>query len=88
MLCGELITTNKFGFDSGLKAIQSVQAVRGKDSVLAPLLKQLPEAALSAELDSHLADDVITNRKSGKSSNTNAELKNLIRGIESDDALR
>jgi transposase-like protein len=38
--------------------------------VLAPLLKQLTEAALEAELDSHLADDVVPNRKNGKSSKT------------------
>jgi len=38
--------------------------------VLAPLIKQLTEAALSAELDSHLTDDVVPNRKNGKSSKT------------------
>jgi hypothetical protein len=38
--------------------------------VLAPLLKQLTEAALEAELDSHLANDVVPNRKNGKSGKT------------------
>jgi len=70
MLCGELIMTDKFDFDSSLKAIQSGQAISGKDGVLAPLIKQLTEAALSAELNSHLADDVVANRKNGKSSKT------------------
>ena len=59
MLCGELIMTDKFDFNEALKAIQSGQAISGKDGVLAPLLKQLTEAALEAELDSHLADDVV-----------------------------
>jgi putative transposase len=68
MLCGELIMTDKFDFNEALKAIQSGQAISGKDGVLAPLLKQLTEAALEAELDSHLADDVVPNRKNGKSS--------------------
>ena len=68
MLCGELIMTDKFDFNEALKAIQSGQAISGKDGVLAPLLKQLTEAALEAELDSHLADDVAPNRKNGKSS--------------------
>jgi len=62
--------TERFDFNEALKAIQSGQAISGKDGVLAPLLKQLTEAALEAELDSHLADDVVPNRKNGKSSKT------------------
>ncbi len=34
------------------------RALTGKDGILTPLIKQLTEAALSAELDSHLASDV------------------------------
>ena len=59
--------TEKFDFNEALKAIQSGQAISGKDGVLAPLIKQLTEAALEAELESHLADDVVPNRKNGKS---------------------
>jgi transposase-like protein len=70
VLKGELIMTDKFDFNEALKAIQSGQAISGKDGVLAPLLKQLTEAALEAELDSHLADDVVPNRKNGKSAKT------------------
>jgi transposase-like protein len=70
MLLGELIMTDKFDFNEALKAIQSGQAISGKDGVLAPLIKQLTEAALEAELDSHLADDVVPNRKNGKSGKT------------------
>ena len=62
--------TDKFDFNETLKAIQSSQAISGKDGVLAPLLKQLTEAALEAELDSHLADEVIPNRRNAKSSKT------------------
>ena len=62
--------TEKFDFNEALKAIQSGQSVSGKDGVLAPLIKQLTEAALEAELDSHLADDVLPNRKNGKSKKT------------------
>lgn len=60
----------KFDFEQALKAIQSGQAISGKERVLAPLVKQLTEAALEAELDSHLADDVVANRRNGKSSKT------------------
>jgi len=62
--------TEKFDFNEALKAIQSGQAISGKDGVLAPLIKQLTEAALEAELESHLADDVVPNRKNGKSGKT------------------
>ena len=70
MLYGELIMTEPFDFNKALKAIQSGQAISGKDGVLAPLLKQLTEAALEAELESHIADDVVPNRKNGKSRKT------------------
>ena len=35
-----------------------------------PLVKQLTEAALEAELNSHLAEEVKANRKNGKSKKT------------------
>ena len=43
------------------------------DGVLAPLVKQLVETALEAELDSHITQDVFNgnkNRKNGKTSKT------------------
>ena len=54
-----------FDFDKALKALQSGQSLTGKDGILTPLIKQLTEAALSTELDSHLASDVQANRKNG-----------------------
>lgn len=54
-----------FDFDKSLKALQSGQALTGKDGILTPLIKQLTETALAAELDSHLAQDVEVNRKNG-----------------------
>ncbi len=59
--------TEKFNFEKALKALQSGQPITGKDGVLTPLVKQLTEAALEAELDSHLADEVRSNRRNGKS---------------------
>ncbi|MBF2754997.1 MAG: IS256 family transposase [Gammaproteobacteria bacterium AqS3] len=59
-----------FDFEEALKAVQSGQAITGKDGVLAPLVKQLTEAALEGELDSHLAEDVTGNRRNGKSKKT------------------
>ena len=46
-----------FDFDKTLKALQDGQALTGKDGILTLLIKQLTEAALVAELDSHLAHD-------------------------------
>ncbi|ELL98046.1 transposase mutator type, partial [Salmonella enterica subsp. enterica serovar Enteritidis str. SE30663] len=43
----------------------SGQALTGKDGILTPLIKYLTESTLSAELDSHLAQDVEANRKNG-----------------------
>ena len=62
--------SDKFDFDEALKALQSGKAITGKDGILTPLIKQLTEAALEAELDSHLADDVVPNRKNGKTRKT------------------
>ncbi len=59
-----------FDFEAALKAVQSGQSFTGKDGVLSPLVKQLTEAALEAELDSHLAEDVRENRRNGKSRKT------------------
>ncbi|MEE9358006.1 hypothetical protein [Candidatus Vondammii sp. HM_W22] len=41
--------TEPFDFDKALKAIQSRQAISGKNGVLTPLLRQLTEATLEAE---------------------------------------
>ncbi|MCG8711205.1 transposase, partial [Brenneria sp. 4F2] len=57
-------------FDKALKALQDGQALTGKDGILTPLIKQLTEAALAAELDSHLAQDIAANRKNGSSRKT------------------
>ncbi|RLA49708.1 MAG: hypothetical protein DRR42_15145 [Gammaproteobacteria bacterium] len=58
--------TEPINFDKALKAIQSGQAISGKDGVMAPLLKQLTEAVLEAELESHIADDAVPDRKHGE----------------------
>ncbi len=59
-----------FDFDKALKALQSGQVLTEKDGILTPLIKQLTETALSAELDSHLAQDVEANRKNGSGKKT------------------
>lgn len=43
--------SERFNFNDALKALQSGQPVSAKGGVLAPLIKQLTEAALEAELE-------------------------------------
>ncbi len=65
------MTEKKFDFDEALKAIQSGQPITGSDGVLAPLVKQLTEAALAAELDTYLADNPSKdNRRNGYAKKT------------------
>lgn len=67
-----------FNFGEALKAVRSGQSITGKDGVLGPLLKRLTEAALEAEIDSHLAEDVLPNRKNGKSRKTLKTTEGLV----------
>ena len=53
-----------------LEQIKAGAKIDGKDGVLAPLIKQLTEAALQAELESHLITEINKNRKNGKSTKT------------------
>ena len=59
-----------FDFQKALKSIQSGKPLTGKDGVLTPLIKNLTEAALEGELDSHLGQEIAANRKNGKSKKT------------------
>lgn len=53
--------SDKFNFEEAMTALQSGRAITGTDDVLAPPKKQLTEAALEGEIDSHIADDVVPN---------------------------
>jgi len=66
----------EFDFDEILDRFRSGEKLTGKGGVLAPLIKQLTEAALEAEVESHIVNDVLTgtrNRHNG--SNIKATLK-------------
>jgi putative transposase len=56
-----------FDFKTALAALQDGQQLTGKDGILTPLIKQLTEAALNAEMAQHLSRDggIIPNRKNG-----------------------
>ncbi len=62
-----------FNFDDAVADIMNGKSISGKDGILAPLVKQLVEAALQAEVESHISQDVFAgnkNRKNGTSSKT------------------
>jgi len=59
-----------FDMDAALQALREGKDLTGKDGVLTPLIKQLTEAAMQAELDAHLDQEVTPNRKNGSSSKT------------------
>ena len=62
-----------FDFDDAVTDIMNGKSISGKDGVLAPLVKQLVEAALQAEVESHISQEVFAgnkNRKNGTSSKT------------------
>ncbi len=61
--------TQQFNLDEALELVKQGARIDGKDGVLAPLIKQLAEAALEAEIESHLSNE-IRNRKNGKSTKT------------------
>lgn len=46
------------------------KGISGKEGALTPLIKQLTEMALQAELETHLSQDLESNRKNGKTSKT------------------
>jgi putative transposase len=60
----------EFDFQKALKGIQEGRPFTGKDGVLTSLIKNLAEAALEAELDSHLAQEISGNRRNGRTKKT------------------
>ncbi|SDT88733.1 IS256 family transposase [Halopseudomonas salegens] len=59
-----------FDIDAALQALRDGQDLTGKDGILTPLIKQLTEAAMQAELDNHLAKEATPNRKNGTTGKT------------------
>jgi len=60
----------QFDFEKAVAALQGGQELMGKGGILTPLIKQLSEAVLQAELDAHLEEDDQPNRKNGSSKKT------------------
>jgi putative transposase len=54
--------------EEALQQLRSGKRLEGSDGILAPLIKRLVEASLQGELDAHISNDVVSNRRNGKQS--------------------
>lgn len=62
---------NNFDFEAALKQLQSGQPLTGENGILTPLIKQLTEAALNAEIENYLeGNPKPSNRRNGYSRKT------------------
>lgn len=59
-----------FDFEAALNALKKGRPLTGKDGILTPLIKNLTEAALEGEIESHLAQEIQANRRNGKGKKT------------------
>ncbi len=66
-----------FDFNEVLEQFKNGKKLTGKDGLLAPLIKQLTEVALEAEVESHIANDVLL----GKRNRKNGVNKKTIKGL-------
>lgn len=73
-----------FNFDDAVQDIMNGKNISGKDGVLAPLVKQLVEAALEAELESHIKEDVFSGKKNRKNGTTSKRIKTQDGGFSLD----
>ncbi|NIP28511.1 MAG: IS256 family transposase [Gammaproteobacteria bacterium] len=59
-----------FDMEAAIKALREGKDLSGQDGILTPLIKQLTEAAMKAELEGHLGNEDGPNRKNGSSRKT------------------
>lgn len=70
-----------FAFQAAIDALRSGQDLNGEDGILTPLIKQLTESAMKAELEQHLENEALPNRKNGSSTK---KIKSLSGSFELD----
>ncbi len=64
----------KFDFEKAVKELLAGKKIGGKDVVLAPLVKELIEAALEVEIESHIADEVLQGKRNRRNVKTEKQL--------------
>lgn len=60
--------SQSFDFEEALKELRAGKDLTGKNGILMPLIKQLTEAAITGELEHHIATSDEPNRKNGNGS--------------------
>ena len=78
------IESSEFDFNDAVKDIMAGKNISGKEGVLAPLVKQLVEAALEAELESHISQDVFSGNKNRKNGTSSKNIKTSDGGFSLD----
>jgi len=73
------MTQPTFDVQAAIQALREGKALNGKDGILTPLIKQLTEAAMQAELEQHLESENKPNRKNGS---TRKAMKSLSGNFE------
>jgi len=69
------IENKDFNFNDAVQDIMNGKNISGKDGVIAPLVKQLVEAALEAELESHIRQDIFFGNKNRKNGSSGKRIK-------------
>ena len=72
----------KFDFEKAVKDLLSGKKVTGKDGVLTPLIKELVEAALEAEIESHIREEILSGKKNRRNGYSKKQLKTASGEIE------
>lgn len=75
---------NDFDFEDAVTDLINGKSISGKDGILAPLVKQLVEAALDAELESHISEEILSGKKNRKNGSSSKRLKSSGGGFELD----
>ncbi len=78
------LDNKNFDFNDAVQDIMNGKNISGKDGVLAPLVKQLVEAALEAELESHIIQDVFAGNKNRKNGTSSKHIKTSDGGFNLD----
>lgn len=64
------MTRPTLDIEAAIAALRAGKDLTGKDGILTPLIKQLTEMAMAAELEQHLNQDKTANRKNGSTPKT------------------
>lgn len=75
------ISYGQFDFDEILDEFRSGKKLTGKGGLLAPLIKQLTESALEAEVESRIANDVLSSTKNRSNGSNRKTIKGTGDGL-------